>query len=433
MGVVRGSRPYQGGKQLPSTLWQRRLGYNVVRDIRFIFYSSFIRSLYSSDIMLADLMKYYMFEAVNKQLLERIPYCLFISFLIYVTSYPMLRGVELAGLVPPAVLLFVVFTVTNEYVSRRINAPLGEFFGEMDTKKLATKLRSIYEGRNSILDDVEGAANRWTFLSAVVAGLSISAFLVLTLLMLVSYSEASFDVVVAALFIILLYLYYDVSKANLFGELQAESENSFRLDILEMYTYRNSALRLKVSSKIMFVWSRFIGPPIHVDVPKIAIESMLLYENAELTNTIKGLAERKEGKGVRLQHDDGSPLDGFFVRDKAERITVLVEDSPKKVFPYILDEDYKPGDDGNKKWTSLAIIEGGSNRTVGHVFIHMFKGVFVKRRVSKQRTRAEPSGRLVLHFLMIGERSYVEYIKNKLEILSAKFPVELLNAEYQPY
>lgn len=51
--------------------------------------------------------------------------------------------------------------------------------------------------------------------------------------------------------------------------------------------------------------------------------------------------------------------------------------------------------------------------------------------IGRRNIEQEFSPKDVLLFTMIGEKSYVDYLKARIEVISTKCPPELLNVEFQ--
>lgn len=204
------------------------------------------------------------------------------------------------------------------------------------------------------------------------------------------------------------------------------------MDIFKKYAVKNSLKRIKRSSEIaMNIAGRILGPLVHLDLPKYTTDSLMVYGSNDLLEILDDLS-KNEDSDLSLEWEAGQTADNFKIWDGAEPISVLSEKSPSELFPYLLEPDYKFSAGSRKKWIAYSISsgQGKEKETVGHIFIHRFKGVFVKRRVRPSGViRPENRNKDILLFTLIGQRSYIEYVKTKLELKSTKVPPEALNYE----
>lgn len=118
---------------------------------------------------------------------------------------------------------------------------------------------------------------------------------------------------------------------------------------------------------------------------------------------------------------------------RTQSIACLKEKSLKENFPYLFDPNYShQGEKDQRKWAVLSIIE--NNKVKGYLFIHVFKGIKLKTR--PRQSPRKPIERVlqqreVLLLIFFGERRYVEYLKTQMEILSTRYPQNLIDAEIE--
>lgn len=88
---------------------------------------------------------------------------------------------------------------------------------------------------------------------------------------------------------------------------------------------------------------------------------MIVYNNLSLKELLRKYSQGREE--ISLEKQEGQPLETFFVSEDGskqgpcENVTVFSEKSPKELFPYLFDPDYKYSDNGQKKWIALKHFE----------------------------------------------------------------------------
>jgi hypothetical protein len=382
--------------------------------------------------MISELMKYYIFDKLDKQILSRIPYSLFFSLLIY-----LFFNMEKI-LFPLSVCSLFAFLILTVLFNWHINRNLENPFVDVEFKKTIEKMSQIFEGKSSLLDDIKISEKWWTVILAVGSGLSFFLLCTSAFLMVFNYLKIGKDLIVVAMIFVTIYLYQDLAKSDFLEEIETtDVKFPFLLDLLEMYTVRNSLKSLpvkkSVSQVIVLSLSRVVGPLTYLTLPKLSFDILIVYKNPELVELIKDLTGKSEG--IYLKYEDGQSLDSFLAEERSEKITTLYEKSPKENFPYLFNPNYSYSDKDQKRWIAFRILENGlkNRKAVGCIFIHLFKGVFIKRKVKgsgRRPIKVEPKPMPVFLFIFVGERSYIHFIKTKIEVISTKFPLNILNVEY---
>ena len=116
--------------------------------------------------MISELVKYYIFEGLDKQILRRIPYFLLFSLIFYpfnigrFVSYPLLFCF--------LIIVLISTSLFNWYVNRNLESLLTN----VDFKNFTKKMSMIVEDRNSLLEDIKKSENWWIIIIAIVSGLS---------------------------------------------------------------------------------------------------------------------------------------------------------------------------------------------------------------------------------------------------------------------
>ena len=247
---------------------------------------------------------------------------------------------------------------------------------------------------------------------------------------LISYSAVSLDTIAIGMSLTIVYLVYDIAKAPLIEQPQSDGDFPLGFDLVEKYLITNSLSGLRLKSKgVIYVLSRLFGPLAYLNVPKYSFDSTLVYDNEGVTKLISSLIEESGGRDFKLQHRQGEILKNFLATGNEQRITVLIEGSPKTIYPYLFDN--KPSGDA-KNWTGLDIVVTKTGGTAGRVFIQKFRGVYVKTKKKMERNRDKITQSRAFQFIIIGERAYVQYLKQMIEMNSAKVLQTALDKEYEP-
>lgn len=384
--------------------------------------------------MISELVKYYIFDGLDKQIVRRIPYFLLFSLIFYLFN---IEKFILYSFLSCSLLIVLISTsLFNWYVNRNLESLLTN----VDFKKFTEKMSMIVEDRNSLLEDIKNSENWWIIIIAIVSGLSFFSLFTSAFLILFTYFKISKDLIAVAIIFVTFYLYQDIAKSVLFEESKAsETKFPFLLDLLEMYTINNSLRYLPAKrvlpQPLILLLSRIVAPLTYLSLPKFSFDMLLIYWNPEVVKLLKRLTKKDNNSHICLKHEAGQSVDEFFTKGSCEKITVLNEKSPKEVFPYLFNPSYSYSEKERKKWVAFRMLERGlkNEKTVGYIFIHLFEGVFVKRRVkniARQPFKLESKAKPVLLFIFIGERSYIQYIKTEIEVISTKIPREIIDMEY---
>ena len=382
--------------------------------------------------MISELLMNYVFDRLDKQIIKRVPYCLLISLIIY-----MLLDVR-SFVLPLLILSLIIFMTSTTLFNRHINKALEQLLIDVNFKSFIGKMSNIFEGGNSLLDDIKASENWKMITLGASSGIFFLLLLTSTCLMILNYLKIGMELVFPIMIILVVYLYQDIAETDLLKEYQTkEPEIPFLQDIVEMYMVNNSlkSIRIKSLSKaILRFGSRIFGPLCYLTVPKLHSDMLIVYKNPEIVSFIKDLA-KKDDK-VYMKHEGGQSIDNFFTEGQCEKISMLHERSPKENFPYLFNPDYSYSEKDQKRWIALSLNEKESKKekVLGYMFIHLFRGISIKRKIKAGKRRPiepEIKPKEALLFVLIGERNYMEYLKARLEVISTKYPLDLISMEQQ--
>ncbi len=369
------------------------------------------------------------------RLVGRLPFSLYLALLYY--AYRQYFGpsysfdtVSIAALI----ITLLLFMVTSFLFGRRTSKRLSDGFFSQDFKPFVAKMRAIYEGNDSLAADLDKVQVWSDMLLAAISGVSISLFLSLAFLFGLAYLEPTFEVMGFTIVLLTLYTFYEIVKAPLREEGDEEEQQKAPMDLFEAYTVTNSVQKLPLRSKsLLFLAGKFFAPIAHIDVPKFTMAAPLVYENPELSREMLRLTNQNEPDlKVYLKDEDGLTLKSFFEGDydvKAESITVMGSQSPKAVMPYILDSNYKYESYERRVWSGFSIVDTTQSRAIARGFVHKFRAVAAQTKATKGGEKLTPNyvNMKAIQFVLVGDRSFVQYFKIKVESLAVKVPSEVLN------
>lgn len=380
--------------------------------------------------MISELLITYIFDSLDKQIIKKIPYALLFSLLMYLTVD--IKHV-LFLLIAISLITFMSSTILFDIT---INRALEDILININFKGMIEKIRDIIEGKISILDDIKAQETIRIAALGVLSGLFFTVLFSSSFLMLLYDLNLGNGFIIPSTIFLLIYVYQDLAKADLLKEHQPKEEAPL-YDIVEAYLVDNVLEKLPkkaLKTTILKLLGRIFGPPCHLKAIKIYHDILLIYMNEDVVSLIKGLMENK--KGLRLKYEQGQQVENFFTSSSGtiHSITYLREKSPKEVFPYFFNPNYLGQNQtrDQEKWMALSIIENDKVR--GYLFIHMFKGIYSKTRIKKspsRPTREEYRVKNVLLMIFIGESKYVKYLKTRVEILSTKYPQNLMDVEIE--
>lgn len=375
-------------------------------------------------------------EKFDKQIINKVPYCLFLSLILFFVIPAVGIDLLLWSLV-----IFIISTILFNWL---VNKDIEPSLISLDFRNFKNKMSLIFEGKSSVIDDIKISEN-WAFIFlGVLSGLSFTFLLTFSFLtVLDSFQIVRKELVIVGLIFVIIYLFQDIIKFTATGSEDSKDSGgnaSFLLDMMEMYIMNNSLKQIRGNTvllqSIVAVLSRILGPVVHLSFPKFTFDRILIYKNPEVVELIKKLnvanMVHKEHDNICLKYIDGCPEWKFFEPRYGEKLTNLIELSPKKIYPYLLDPNYSynKNEKRKRKWIVFNILKEcqKDNKIVGYAFLHEFKGAIAKRNYRKSRHNQYETKPVFL-FTFVGERNIIEYLKYQIEIISSKVPLDSINVE----
>ena len=380
--------------------------------------------------MIEDFLTSYIFEKLDKQIINKVPYCILFALL----TYYFFDFQSTAIILTPV--FFAIFLVSSVFFNFEVAVLANKMWVKMDFKKVYGRMTDIYEKGDSWLKDMKLSKQRALSSTGFLSGIALTVTLTLVFLLLLYYVPfGNKQVIVPVAVIVAIFLMYDVAKTDLIEE--PEKENNFTIvyDVMNTYLIENSSRKLSSNSavpKMLFTLvTRIISPLIYYSFPKMSYKELFVYNNPKLREFIKQL---NQGHGnLRLKQSEGYSVDGFLVSEDCDRLSDIVEKMPNEVFPYLLNPDYKFSDTVKKKWIALQVLkkQSKSKEPVGQMFIHMFRIPRVVNKRNRGKQKEIEREREVFMFTMMGERGSIQYIYTKISAIALQCPVNKVISEME--
>lgn len=388
--------------------------------------------------MIEQLLTNFIFDKLNKQIVKKIPTCLFTALLINLI-FGFIGSVEIV-----AIYSFIVFLVLSVYFNYSISKATEDIWNYMDFNKIVGKIASIFESGLSWVKDVQITRPSFIltgFFSGIFLTISITSIFLLLL------EKLSLDITLLITFLIItaLYIFLDAAKGELIEEPEGQNKSKFLYDFMDTYMVENTVKNLSIDTLVSRVGLSLLVPVIspltYFKFPKMAFKEMVVLKNDDLMALLTKYTETKDD--FYFKHEGGKILkDVFAIENKTENITIFSEESQKKILPYLLDPDYtevqKKNPTDEKKWAAFSIQKRVKSsrkkdkkkkgtescfefKMIGHVFIHGFKGRLLVRE-NENKPLWKIKRRDVILIMVFGDRSTAEFIENTINRLAVKVP-----------
>jgi len=376
--------------------------------------------------LLDDLLKFYLNEEVSKQILKKVPYALALSLLVYWLLNFGTTPLGFYSVLIPVISLLSFATSTFIFLSKA-NGGLADSFGNFDFKSVVGTYSSAYEGQSGLLDEINFRKIGWLVVTALVNGISLIVLLTSAFLLLLTIWAPNPTISLVAVIFLGIFLVQDISSASIVEVAKENDPNkTLAFDFADRFLISNTLAKLPKhlrSRRLFYVASRMIGPLFQMQTPNFAYEAPLVYESPSLVSIVKELTNMEAKTNMFLEYGEGEKIDQFFVFDnRDDRISTLMNKSPREVFPYLFDPNYEDSEKSHKRWISfvVSVRTGNVNRKVGRIFIHRFNVVSFpsQGRIKRRFNVVVPKKRAALQFIMMGDRPFIEYVKKKIELNS---------------
>ncbi|MBE3128516.1 MAG: hypothetical protein IMZ60_02430 [Actinobacteria bacterium] len=339
-----------------------------------------------------------------------------------------------------------------------MNKSIENVLDYADFNKFMSKFTEIYDGKSSLTKDISDPSKLYRiFILAITSGFSLLMFNLAVFSYIFYYFKFDITIQLILLAVLTFYIFQDMLKLDFYEKDDDDSNDSeFMKDMLEKYTITNAIGRLpfnRLLSYTLFFLVRIVAPVATINVPKIYCNVFLYYRYPGLTDLIEGLLKKEEGVGFEPFEDHkGFTIKQVLENNEPEHITSTLNKTPKQNFPYIYDPEYynknSEAHKYQKKFCVLKVIKKAKDKkkTVGYLFVHLFKGVKINRIGAKNppeksyRTKEHGTEPLIttyyepeyiLYLILIGERNSMTGLETLLKMNANSVPVETLNIDIE--
>jgi len=417
--------------------------------------------------MLEILIKFLGLEKIDRQFVKKIPYhlCLFIGFSFLVTYIDYTW--EWMYVQYLFVISLVLFLSLNSIFNHVINNYIRNYMEYAKFEKFISQLTGILDGSFSLISEgFDKKRVRNLFGLMIVSGLFLLIFDLSMFALIFQYLQIQFSIRLVLFGILLFYIYNDVLKLDYIDKYEVtKGKYSFEVNILERFSVTN-VMEGKPYSKYIrlpvFFCLRLFSPLASLDIEFPLVRQYLVYRTEEIEDIIKEYMNKKEGVALqefKVKNNRSYSLNTILQNKKPVKLTTILNQSPKKSFPYLYDPKYysKKGRDPKIKYTVLKIIKKPKitqnltdeeikrkTVTLGYMFLQLFHGAYIKTNYSKKYDvgskrnrgleyesifRTEVSRKEILFILMVGQRDHVKGIEIKLKMASQDVPKRALGID----
>ncbi len=391
--------------------------------------------------MIEQLLTSFIFDKLNKQVVKKIPVCLLFALLVNLI-FGKIGSLEIV-----ATATFIVFLVFSIYFNYRVSKVSENIWNDMNFNKIIGKISSIYEGGQSWVKDID--ITRPSFLlTGFFSGIFLTISLSSVFLLLLEKLPLDTTLLIVFSLVTALYIFLDSAKGELLEEPEGENKSTFLYDFMDTYMVENTVRKLSIDTMVSRVGLSLLAPVIspltYFKFPKMTFKEMVVWKNDDLTSLLTKYTEANDD--FYFKHEGGKVLgDVLAIENKTENITIFSEESQKKILPYLLDPDFteeqKKNPDNERKWAAFSIQKRVKKprkkakekadteleyeyKTIGHIFIHGFKGRLLVRENENNRYPLIAKRKDVLLIMLLGDRSNAEFIENTVNRIAVKVPLE---------
>ncbi|MEM0492694.1 MAG: hypothetical protein QXS02_01855 [Candidatus Thermoplasmatota archaeon] len=349
---------------------------------------------------------------------------------------------------------FISFLVFNSVYNVVINKRIENLLDFADFKKFMAKLTAINDGSSYLSKDIKEYSKVYRLFALIVlSGFSLLIFNISLFSLIFNFFKIDAVVQLIILITVAFYIYQDFLKMDFYEKENKTDDAEYMTDILEKYTITNAIDQLPFRPflhGLVFLSTQIIIPLTSLKMPKIHIVQHWIYRTKELNDLIRSLVIKKEGIALEQLNEYGAfTIEQILQNNEPEHVTTLIDKTPKENFPYIFDSEYYPTKFDSHQYqkkvcVSKIIMKRKGSKTMGYLFLHLFKGVQMTgmkpkkshliggEREKKYETQ-EPityyKPAFIFYIILIGEKSVIKSLETLLLTNSSKVPQELLMLE----
>lgn len=404
--------------------------------------------------MLDTILRQVYYDRIDKQLLKKLPYHLFCFLIISLLAIHFNYSLNLNSVLYIFSISFICFVVFNTWYNIVINRRIENLFDFADFKKFMAKFTAINDGNSYLSKDIEDFSKVYRlFVLVVLSGFFLLIFNISLFSLIFYFLNLNATIQLVILIPLGFYIYQDFLKMDFYEKDDKNDKAEYMTDMLEKYTITNAIDRLPLHTffqGFLFIVTQIFTPLTSLKMPKIHIIQHWIYRTNELTELISNLVKKEEG--ITLEQTSGYgafTIEQILKNEAPEHANTLIDKTPKENFPYIFDSDYYPKkfkEHQHQKKVSVSKIvmkrkgrKTTREKTMGYMFLHLFKGYQVTgvkpkqhesfERESKYATK-EPvttyKNAFLFYVILIGEKNLINSLETLLLTNSSEVPPETL-------
>jgi len=404
--------------------------------------------------MLDTLLRQIYYERLDKQIIKKIPYHLFCFLCISLLGIYLGYSLTLNLVMDIFIISFICFVVFNTGYNFVINKRIENLFDFADFRKFMEKFTSINDGNSYLSKDIEDFSKVFRlFILILLSSLSFLIFNICLFSLIFYFLNLNFTIQLVILIPLAFYIYQDFLKMDFYEKDDKNDKAEYMTNMLEKYTITNAIERLPLRpffQGFLFIATQIFTPLTSLKIPKIHIIQHWIYRTNELTELINNLVKKEEGIALEQTSGYGAfTIEQILKNEAPEHANILITKTPKENFPYIFDSDYylkKFKEHQHQKKVSVSKIvmkrkgrKTTREKTMGYIFLHLFKGFQVTgvkpkqhepfERESKYATK-EPvttyKNAFLFYVILIGEKNVIKSLETLLLTNSSEVPPESL-------
>lgn len=262
--------------------------------------------------LFSDVIDNYIFEKLDKQILGKLPYCLFLAlgFSILIQIFEKIQNfssvaINFDFLSLIFFVLLVEYLIIFLYLTYRLNVDINEYLEKcyinVDWQGFHEQFSDIFEGQRSLIKDIRNSIDDAFIRRALLSGIVFTYVCTWGFFAILNFLHLSFEIIVIALIVVTIFIFQEILKDSPFKDLQKNTkETALFTDMAEMYTIDNSikdSVFTKHQSRLLLqIIARLIGPIIFINEPNFMVDRLLIYWNEEINKILYFYLEKENSK-----------------------------------------------------------------------------------------------------------------------------------------
>lgn len=378
------------------------------------------------------------FEKINAQIINKIPYALIISCLIFL--FPLTNDlifsqnydqIKIAAVI---IFLIAIFFIFSTKYNSFLNAAFGkQFFNFNEFRKFIGKISNVYMNHDSAVIDVIDSSNSKYFFYAALAGSILTIIFTVIIMELFMLFSIEIPLILTMVIFSCLYIYQDICSDNYEIKKSNNANGKLTRGIIDQYFIQNSLDSLKIHNRaapLLYIFSRLIGPVTYLKLPKFTFEESVIYKNNAVKNKI--LSYTDENSSIEFIRQEGMDLDSFIDFTEGSLFYEIIDNSLIESFPYLFNPEFDPNyAKGKIDYILFEIVQNGkSKKNFGYISFHQYSGLKpITKEIKPNKSKIRRDKKffrkhelqpiyLIMYF---GDEDVIPYIKHEFEMISTKY------------